>query len=100
MKVEVQLFATLAPYQPPPGVDGRALLDVPPGTSVTQALRLLGIPDEIPRIVLVNGHDAPDDRPLEPEDVVAAFPPLAGGRAPEPGWYTRRAQQHPDRGSV
>ncbi|MBI2202271.1 MAG: MoaD/ThiS family protein [Candidatus Rokubacteria bacterium] len=100
MKVEVQLFATLAPYQPPSGEDGRALLDVPPGTTVTQALRALGIPDEMPRIVLVNGHDALDDRLLQPDDVVAAFPPLAGGRASEPRWYTRRAQEHTGRGSV
>lgn len=100
MKVEVQLFATLAPYQPPSGQDGRALLDVPSGTTVVQALRALGIPDEMPRIVLVNGHEALDDRALEPDDVVAAFPPLAGGRAAEPRWYTRKAPEHSDRGSV
>ena len=45
-------------------------------------LRRLGIPDDVPRVVLVNGHDADDDRPLQPDDVVSAFPPLAGGSVP------------------
>lgn len=33
----------------------------------------------MPRIVLVNGHDAVEEHPLHPEDVITAFPPLAGG---------------------
>lgn len=39
----------------------------------------LGIPADLARVVLVNGHDAAADRPLEEGDEVAIFPPLAGG---------------------
>ena len=49
------------------------------GATVVDLLRALGIPDEMPRIVLVNGHDAGDEQPLASGDVVSAFPPLAGG---------------------
>jgi molybdopterin converting factor small subunit len=79
VKVEVQLFATLAQYLPAGRPAERTLLDVPAGTRVTDLLSHLGIPAAMPRIVLVNGHDADDDRVLQPDDVVSAFPPLAGG---------------------
>lgn len=75
MKIEVQLFATLAQYLP----DGRAIVEVPARARVADVLASLGVPAAMPRIVLVNGHDAEDDRVLEPDDVIAAFPPLAGG---------------------
>jgi molybdopterin converting factor small subunit len=78
--VEVQLFATLAQYLPAGRTTDRTLVDVPPGTRVEDLLRSLGIPSAMPRIVLVNGHDADEDRLLQPDDVVSAFPPLAGGR--------------------
>jgi molybdopterin converting factor small subunit len=71
----------LATYLPPLRPDGRALIDLPPGATVLHALRRLGIPDDAPRIVLVNGHDAEDGQALAPGDVVSAFPPLSGGCA-------------------
>ena len=79
MKVEVQLFATLAQYLPAGRTSERTLVDVPAGASVADLLVVLGVPPAMPRIVLVNGHDAPEDHQLQPDDVVAAFPPLAGG---------------------
>ena len=78
MKVEVELFATLAQYLPA-GSGDRVPLDVAPDTTVTDLLHRLGIPDAMPRIVLVNGHDAEDSERLRPGDVVSVFPPLAGG---------------------
>ena len=80
MKVEVQLFATLAQYLPAAHTNDRTLVDVPAGARVADLLVALGVPAAMPRIVLVNGHDAPEDHVLQPDDIVAAFPPLAGGR--------------------
>ena len=80
MKVEVELFATLAEYLPA-GTRDRAPVDVPADATVTDLLHTLGIPDVMPRIVLVNGHDADDGDRLRPGDVVSVFPPLAGGSA-------------------
>lgn len=59
-------------------------VDLPADATVATLLRRLGIPLDMPRVVLVNGHDADDDRRLEPGDLISAFPPLAGGR--RTGW--------------
>ena len=79
MKIEVRLFATLAAYLPDES-DGRsAPLEVDAGSTVADAVRLLGIPDDMPFIVMVDGRDAALDRPLGDGDVLSLFPPLAGG---------------------
>jgi molybdopterin converting factor small subunit len=56
------------------------VIDVPADATVADVAHALRIPDELPKIVLVNGHEAEDDVRLQPDDVVAMFPPLAGGR--------------------
>jgi sulfur carrier protein ThiS len=79
VKVEVQLFATLAPFLPPGGRHGSASLDVPDDSRVRDVLARLGIPSDLERVVLVNGGDALPERHLCPGDIVTVFPPLAGG---------------------
>ena len=79
MRVEVKLFATLASYLPEPSNGGSAIVDVPDGSTVRQLLRMLGIPEELPAIALVNGRDAVPEQVLEEGDVLTMFPPLAGG---------------------
>ena len=79
MKVEVQFFATLSAYRPDGATGDDVALEVPHGTTVHDLIRLLGIPPEIDCMRVVNGHDAPSDQGLEDGDVLALFPPLAGG---------------------
>ncbi len=79
MKVEVQLFATLAAYLPPDGREGAATLDVPDRSTVRDVIQHLGLPPDLERVTLVNGGDATPDRALSSGDVLALFPPLAGG---------------------
>ncbi|HYR38299.1 MAG TPA: MoaD/ThiS family protein [Methylomirabilota bacterium] len=79
MKVEVQLFATLQPYLPPGAVGDQAFLELPDGSTVAQVQAALHIPDDFSCLTVVNGHDASRDQVLTPGDVVAMFPPLAGG---------------------
>ena len=79
MKVEINLFATLAAYLPVGGEGNSAIIDVPHGSTVDQVARRLGIPDEMPRIVLVNGRDADPEQSLHDGDALSVFPPLAGG---------------------
>jgi molybdopterin converting factor small subunit len=83
VRVEVRLFATLARYLPPDNQAGSAILDVADDSTVADLARVLGIPGEAPRIVLVNDREADQDRRLQRGDVVTLFPPLAGGRAVE-----------------
>lgn len=77
MKVEVRLFATLAPFAR--NSRGIAVVDVPDGGTVEDVTRALGIPPTTSLVVLVNGQDVRADHTLEAGDVVDLFPPLAGG---------------------
>lgn len=78
MRVELELFATFAAFLPP-GQRGPLALEVTPGTSVRDLLGVLGIPEAMPRIVLVNGRDATLETRLAEGDRLSLFPPLAGG---------------------
>ena len=79
MKIEVRLFATLATYLPEESDGWSATLEVPDGGTVTDVVRSLGIPDEMPFVTMINGRDAALDQPLADGDVLSLFPPLAGG---------------------
>jgi molybdopterin converting factor small subunit len=79
VKVEVRLFATLAAFLPPGSRDDALLIEVPEGSTVRDVSRVLGMPPDLARVSLVNGHDRDLDRPLSDQDVVSLFPPLAGG---------------------
>lgn len=83
IKIEVRLFATLTAYLP--GGEGNAAnMELPDGATVGDLVQMLAIPDDLPRVTLVNGRNAELDQPLLSGDVVTLFPPLAGGRAPVP----------------
>jgi len=54
-------------------------VDVDEHTTVQALLQALRVPDDLARIVLVNGRHASEDSFLRAGDVVAVFPPLIGG---------------------
>jgi sulfur carrier protein ThiS len=89
VRVDVQLHATLTAFLPPGSRDGVAVLDVAAPATVADLIKHLGIPADLSRVVLVNGHDVDEETLLRIGDVVDIFPPLAGGS--ESGWYTRKA---------
>ena len=79
MKVQVELYATLSKFLPP-GAEGRkAVLELPEGTTVGDLLNRLGISAEMAALLLVNGTHQSPDTALKDGEVVAIFPPLAGG---------------------
>jgi hypothetical protein len=79
VRVEVRLFATLERFLPPGSRDGVAVVDVPEGSSPADVARRLGIPPGFERVLLVNGRETSPERTLAPGDVLALYPPLAGG---------------------
>jgi molybdopterin synthase sulfur carrier subunit len=79
MKVKVQLYALLAKYLPTNAHNKTAVLEVAEGTSVQEVLNELTIPENMPKILLVNGRNAELDRVLAEGDTVSVFPPIAGG---------------------
>jgi molybdopterin converting factor small subunit len=79
MKVEVALFATLSKYLPAGTQNRRATLEVKDGATVRDILNQLGVPPELPNILLVNGRQALDTTVLKDGETLSVFPPLAGG---------------------
>jgi molybdopterin converting factor small subunit len=81
VKVTVRLFATFRDFLPQPAVRSALSLDVDDLNTVRGLLEALCVPHDLPRIVLVNGQYASEDRLLTDGDVVSVFPPLIGGRS-------------------
>ena len=83
MIVRVKLFATLRNYLPPDSNGEFVELDVPEGTAPREIIDRLDLPAELVKLVMIDGfHLLPDDvqnRGLQPGEVLAIFPPIAGG---------------------
>ncbi len=82
MKIEVALFATLSKHLPPGTQSRRATLEVKDGATVRDVLNQLGVPPELPNILLVEGRQAPETTVLVEGQTLSVFPPLAGGGPP------------------
>lgn len=79
MKVDVALFAHLAPYQPD-GQGGRhaRTFELAEGTRIADVIDMLELPDE-PRVIFINNRHAPEEHVLAEGERLAIFPPVAGG---------------------
>jgi sulfur-carrier protein len=84
MKITFKLFATLTDYLP---ADARrsnlVSLDVDPSSPISQIIEPFGLPPKLVHLVLVNGkYIEPEARmstTLNEGDVLAIWPPIAGG---------------------
>jgi molybdopterin converting factor small subunit len=81
VNVTVRLFATFRDFLPRHAVRSALRVDMDAPETVQALLTALRIPDDLPRIVLVNGKYASEDSRLTDGDVVSVFPPLIGGRS-------------------
>ena len=84
MQITLKLFATLTDYLPPDARRANQVaLELPEGTTVSQAYEPFGLPAKMVHLVLVNGsYIAPEHREtraLVDGDVLAIWPPIAGG---------------------
>jgi sulfur carrier protein ThiS len=85
MNVRVKLFATLSDYLPPveERTGNEVALDVPAATTVAQVIERFHLPHKLVHLVLINGHFVPPasraDHALAEGDVLAIWPPVAGG---------------------
>ncbi len=79
MKVTAKLFATLRDHAPL-GSSGRAFeVEAAAGATVQELLDAWEIPGDMPLLILVNSVHATRDHVLRDGDVLAVFPPIAGG---------------------
>jgi molybdopterin converting factor small subunit len=83
MRVKFKLFATLADYLPQPAKSNEVELEVPPGTTVDSLIARYNLPRNLVHLVLVNGlyvdPAARSTSALKDGDVLAIWPPIAGG---------------------
>lgn len=79
MVIEVKLFATLRDYLPKGSGRFSCKMDVDNSTRVQEILSRLKIPEEMPKIILVNGVHGKKEQVLKEGDVLSVFPPVAGG---------------------
>jgi sulfur-carrier protein len=79
MEIEVKLFATLRDYLPHGSSRFSCKMEVSGQTRIQDILLQLKIPDEIPRIILVNGIHGNLEQVLKEGDILSIFPPVAGG---------------------
>ncbi|WP_045210933.1 MoaD/ThiS family protein [Desulfonatronovibrio magnus] len=74
MNIEVKCYATLSQYEPDQGS-----LEMQPGATLGDVLRTLSIPSADVKIMFINGHHSPLDKPLQDNDRVGIFPAIGGG---------------------
>lgn len=83
MKIHLKLFASLRDYLPAGSTSNRAELDVADGLSVQGLIDLAPVPASRVHLLLVNGYHVPvgafASTILREGDVVAIWPPVAGG---------------------
>jgi sulfur carrier protein ThiS len=83
MKITFKLFATLSDYLPQERQGNELPLDINEGTSIMDLVERFQLPIKLVHLVLVNGkYIKPEDRlhyPLQENDVLAIWPPVAGG---------------------
>jgi molybdopterin converting factor small subunit len=84
MQITFKLYASLGDYLPAEHRRGNELpLEVPEGATIDQVTAPFHLPAKLVHLVLVNGrYIAPAERAarqLAPGDVLAIWPPIAGG---------------------
>lgn len=83
MKVTLKMFAMLDRYLPAGAQDNAVDVEIDDGTTAADLIARFNLPPEMCHLVLLNGdYLQPDQRgvrALANEDVVAVWPPIAGG---------------------
>ena len=84
MKITFKLFASLTDYLPQQARTSNQLeLEVAEGATVLQVIQPFALPEKMVHLVLINGkYLASQQRatqPLHNGDVLAIWPPIAGG---------------------
>ncbi len=79
MQIEVKLFATLRDYLPKGSSRFSCKMEIEGSTRVQDILSRLKIPEEMPKIILINGVHGKKEQTLKEGDVLSIFPPVAGG---------------------
>ena len=78
-KVELRLFGELRDYLKDLKLGEAQIMELGNDTTIGELMNDLKIPNEIVKIILVNGRSKGLDYALHEKDRIALFPPVAGG---------------------
>jgi sulfur-carrier protein len=73
--IELNLFATIAKYLP----GDKQRCQVNENTSVDELIQELGIPDDLVKLIFINGKRVQRTHRLKQGDRLGIFPPVGGG---------------------
>ena len=83
MRITFKLYAGLGEYLPAGSYDNATAAEIEPGTSAHELIHRFNGPPERAHLVLLNGvylnASERDSRALREGDVLAVWPPVAGG---------------------
>jgi sulfur-carrier protein len=79
MNIEVRLYANFRDFLPPGSGTFGVTKYLEKEMTIEELVKELGLPEDIPKIVIVNGAHAEFDYVLKDGDTLSVFPPLAGG---------------------
>ena len=79
MKIELNLYASLARYVSREAGRIPGPIEAAEGTTILQLLRGLDLPMEKVKMIFLNGVHARGEEVLQDGDRVGVFPPVAGG---------------------
>jgi molybdopterin synthase sulfur carrier subunit len=79
MRIQLNLYASLASHLPEKATGNACTIEVPEGAAVKDILGQLKIRLELPKIIFLNGIHASLDDVVKNGDRLAVFPPIAGG---------------------
>ena len=80
MQIEIKLLTRLKQYLPEPDSEGNVrLLEIAEPATVENVLKKLGIPLDMPKVIMLNDRQGAIDDKVDPGDRLAIYPPVGGG---------------------
>ena len=77
MNITLKLYTVLREYLPRDLKDNT--LSIPDNSRVVDVINMLKIPDELPKIILINGSQKNPESEIFDGDELSMFPPISGG---------------------
>jgi len=77
MNITLKLYTVLREYLPEDIKDNT--ISMPDNSKVVDVINMLKIPDDLPKIILINGAQKKPESELSDGDELSMFPPISGG---------------------